>query len=118
MKRPYVGVSEFLSGQRNRNGDLYFPEFKPGEYWLRRYLEWDKGNFTEDEINLFFDGDASRAIAIPARDHENWRKPDGEVKDEFGSDEENRLRIMMEEKWSAQAEEGTAIHDVLQKFFS
>jgi hypothetical protein len=25
---------------------------------------------------------------------------------------------MMEEKWSAQAEEGTAIHNVLQKFFS
>jgi hypothetical protein len=27
MKRPYVGVSEFLSGQKNERGVLYFPEF-------------------------------------------------------------------------------------------
>jgi ATP-dependent exoDNAse (exonuclease V) beta subunit len=120
MTRPYVGVSEFLKGQRNREGKLYFPEFDPGEYWSRRYLDWDKGNFTDDEIELFFDGDSSRAIAIPALDHETWRDANGKIKDEdnFGSDDEKKLRKMMEEKWSAQAEEGTAIHDVLQRFFS
>ena len=49
--RPYVGVSEFLKGQRNEKGVLYFPEFISGEYWSNRYMDWDKGKFTDDELN-------------------------------------------------------------------
>lgn len=116
--RPYVGVSEFLKGQRNKDGKLYFPEFIPGEYWANRYMEWDKGNFTDDEISLFFDGDESKAVAIPVGNYNNWRDSNGVIKEEFGSDEQKRLRKMMEDKWQAQANIGTEIHNVLQLYFT
>lgn len=99
--RPYVGVSEFLKGQRNKDGKLYFPEFISGEYWANRYMEWDKGNFTDDEISLFFDGDESKTVAIPVGNYNNWRDSKGVIKEEFGSDEQKRLRKMMEDKWQA-----------------
>jgi hypothetical protein len=46
MEKPYVGVSEFLSGQRNRDGHLYFPEFIPKNYWSNRFLDWASGKYT------------------------------------------------------------------------
>ena len=51
----------------NRLGKLYFPEFIPKNYWSNRFYEWAKGpdKFTDDEINVFFDGDRSKAVAIP-----------------------------------------------------
>ena len=116
--RPYVGVSEFLKGQRNKDGKLYFPEFISGEYWANRYMEWDKGNFTDDEISLFFDGDESKIVAIPVGNYNNWRDSNGVIKEEFGSDEQKRLRKMMEDKWQAQANIGTEIHNVLQLYFT
>ena len=116
--RPYVGVSEFLKGQRNKDGKLYFPEFISGEYWANRYMEWDKGNFTDDEISLFFDGDESKVVAIPVVNYNNWRDSKGVIKEEFGSDEQKRLRKMMEDKWQAQANIGTEIHNVLQLYFT
>jgi hypothetical protein len=65
LKRPYVGVSEFLSGQHNEEGHLYFPEFIEGEYWSRRFIRWGVKDFTDDEIELFFDGDKDKAVEIP-----------------------------------------------------
>ena len=64
MLRPYIGVTEFLRGQRNSKGHLYFPEFIEKEYWSRRFMDWADGKFTDDEIKLFFDGDSSKAAAI------------------------------------------------------
>ena len=117
MERPYVGVSEFLSGQRNAEGKLYFPEFVPKEYWSRRFHEWAKGNFTDDEIELFFDNDKSKIVPIPLGNVQDW-KENRELKEEFGTDEQKRLRGLMEDKWKHQADYGTEIHNVLQKFFS
>jgi hypothetical protein len=37
--RPYQGVNEFLSGLRNSEGKLFFPEFISHNYWSRRYLD-------------------------------------------------------------------------------
>lgn len=120
MERPYVGVSEFLSGQRNEQGKLYFPEFVAKNYWSNRFYEWAKGpdKFTDDEINLFFDGDRSKAVAIPLGNDQDWKDSNGELKEEFGTDEQKRLRGLMEDKWKHQAKYGTEIHNVLQMYFT
>lgn len=118
MERPYVGVSEFLSGQRNREGKLYFPEFVPKEYWSRRYYEWAKGVFTDDEIELFFDRDKSKVAPVPLGNDQDWRDSKGELKEDFGTDEQKRLRDAMQDKWTHQAKYGTEIHNVLQMYFT
>ena len=122
FERPYVGVNDFLSGQRNSiTGNLYFPEFKKEEYWSRRFYEWAKGgvdNFTEDEIALFFDGDKDKVTAITLGNPNDWRESNGVYKKEFGTDEQKRLRKLMEDKWEHQSKYGTEIHNVLQQYFS
>ena len=94
--RPYVGVSEFLKGQRNEKGVLYFPEFISGEYWTNRYMDWDKGKFTDDEIALFFNNDKDAITSIAIGNYNDWRDAKGVIKEDFGTDEQKRLRKMME----------------------
>ena len=113
MERPYIGVSEFLTGQRNREGKLYFPEFVAQNYWANRYYEWAKGNFTDDEINLFFDGDKSKATPIPLGNDADWRDSAGVLKETFGTTEQERLRDLMQDKWEHQAKYGTELHNIL-----
>ena len=81
MKRPYVGVSEFLTGQRNYKNILYFPEFIAQNYWSERYHEWAKGNFNDDEIDLFFGGGKSKPI--PIGNVNDWRDNKGIFKEKF-----------------------------------
>ena len=118
MERPYVGVSEFLSGQRNFEGKLYFPEFIAQNYWSERYYEWSKGNFTDDEIELFFEGDKSKIVAIPIGNTNDWRDENGIFKEKFGTEEQARLRDLMQEKWENQAKYGNEVHSILQLYFS
>lgn len=136
LKRPLVGVTEFLSGQTDSNGKLYFPEFDEGQYWSRRFYAWTSGKralepngsdgFTQAEIDLFFDSDESKITAVPLGNDRDWKNADGTFKADpdnrdrvkFGTDEQNRLRELMEDKWKHQATYGTEIHNVLQKFFS
>jgi hypothetical protein len=116
--RPFIGVSEFLSGQRNENGDLYFPEFIENEYWSRRYKQWADGIYTDDEIELFFEGDKDKVTKIPLGNEREWKDSEGEFRPDFGSDEQKTFRKMMETKWQEQAKWGTSIHDALQLAFS
>lgn len=125
MKRPYVGVSEFLSGQRNENrkgpdgkGVLYFPEFIAQNYWAGRFHEWAKGNFTDDEVELFFDGDKSKITPVELGNVNDWRDSSGMYKETFGTKEQERLRDLMQDKWKHQAEYGSEIHNILQLYFS
>lgn len=118
MERPFVGVSEFLSGQRNYEGKLYFPEFIAQNYWAERYHEWAKGNFTEDEKELFFDNDDSKITPIPLGNPNDWRNQDGSYKETFGTNEQERLRDLMQNKWENQAKYGNEIHSILQLYFS
>jgi hypothetical protein len=71
-----VGVTSYLS-QVTVDGNLLFPEFTPDYtkdgkkgYWPRRIDHWTgkadpnetgQPKWTEDEIELFFNGDAERA---------------------------------------------------------
>jgi hypothetical protein len=89
-KRPYVGVTEFLSGQTNSNtGKLYFPEFREESYWTNRYDQWSQGFYTDDEINVFFNGNASLASKVDLGDPNSWKDDRGVFKpiDEIGTDE-------------------------------
>jgi hypothetical protein len=67
FRNPYIGVNKFLSGlAKNEAGDLIIPEFRIKEYWNRRVESWTKplqssetiaSRFTENEIDIFFDGE-------------------------------------------------------------
>lgn len=129
LHRPFVGVTEFLSGQRNSiTNNLYFPEFRKGDYWSERFYAWTKGKkatlsnnsdgFTQDEIDLFFDGDESKIVSIELGNPSTWKDTSGEFLDDFGNDEQKRLRNLMIDKWEHQAKYGTEIHNVLEKYFS
>ena len=68
FRAPYIGVTKFLSGLTKPDSpDLLFPEFRIKEYWSRRNEFWTKpleggenieDRFTEDEIDIFFEGDS------------------------------------------------------------
>lgn len=125
-KRPAVGTTEFL-GKYRVNGNVITPEFRPGDYWAHRFHAWtnakkatmhnNSDGFTQDEIDLFFGGKEENIKAIPLDNYSDWKEGD-EYKEEFGSDEQKRLRKLMEEKWTKQAEYGTEVHNVLQKLFT
>lgn len=127
MKRPFVGTTEFLTGLKNSEGRYLSPEFREGDYWANRFHAWSTGKksespdhsdgFTQDEINLFFDGDESKITAIPTGDYQQWKDSNGEFKEMFGTDEQQRLRKLMTEKWENQAQAGTDIHNILEAYF-
>ena len=129
LNRPLIGVTEFLSGQTNTlTGTLYFPEFRENDYWANRYHAWANGKkatlsdnsdgFTQDEIDLFFDGDESKIVAIPLGNYKSWKKSENEYNENFGSTEQNTLRKQVEDKWTHQAKYGTEIHNIIEKYFS
>lgn len=115
--RPFVGVSEFMSGLRNDQGKLWFPEFTT-EYWANQYINWSNGIYTQDEIEVFFNGDKSKIYSLELGNQKEWRKPDGSLKDTFGSVDQNKFRQLMEDKWKYQASYGNDIHAILQNYFS
>lgn len=117
MTRPYVGVSEFMSGLKNDSGRLWFPEFTT-EYWAKRYLDWINGNYTKDEIEAFFNGDEHATYKMELGNQSNWRNSDGSLKDTFGTEEQNKYRQIMENKWKHQAKYGDDIHAIMQSYFS
>ena len=103
---PYIGVNKFLSGLKNENGELLFPQFIKDNYWNGRFSRWKNGDFTN---------------------------PDGKLNqseiEEFGIDPKNPpkitdrkqledMRDQMEKRWEIQAKTGTAIHNVLQIIFT
>ena len=93
---PYIGVNRFLSGLKNANGELLFPEFREEAYWAKKTSEWREGKFTDDELTLF------------------GVEQDTQITDQ---DQLKTMRETIENKWKTQAKTGTAIHSVLQVFF-
>lgn len=94
---PYIGVNRFLSGLKNSDGQLLFPEFREEAYWAKKTAEWREGKFTDDEIAIF-----ETQQGDPVTDQ-------GLLK---------TMRETIEKKWETQAKTGTAIHSVLQIFFT
>lgn len=99
FKPPFIGVNRFLSGLRNSEGQLLFPEFREDAYWENRFSNWKQGNFTEDEIEIIFNNDSTKIKTI-------------------AGEEANFFRKQIEERWKQQATIGTEIHKILQLYFS
>ena len=95
---PYTGVNTFLSGLKDSEGNLLFPEFNEDEYWKRRYDAWDNLEYTDDERELFFN-DPNSVTRLPKSQYQNYRE-------------------IMEDKWKHQAEYGETVHSIFQIFFS
>ena len=97
FKPPYIGVNRFLSGLRNSEGQLLFPEFIEENYWEDRKAKWKINEFNDDEKELFFNGQQTQAI--------------------LESDAQYYIDLM-KNKWENQAKIGTELHKILQVFFS
>lgn len=123
FRPPYIGVNRFLSGLMPNGKDLLMPEFRTEEYWSRRIESWTKplesgekleDRFTDDEIDLFFNADSSKT----------YSSKDEEFKDKIknlrllNEDEAKQLKNLVSKKWEFQAAAGTAIHYIMQKYFS
>lgn len=102
IQRPYIGVTEFLSGLRNSNGTLLFPEFKEEEFWKRRKEKWSNGEFTKDEAEILFQKVGDTYTTEPIVDNDQFELSRG----------------LVEDKWKSQGKIGTELHKVMQKYWS
>jgi hypothetical protein len=64
----------------------------------------DKSRFTKDEIDIFFEGNTFEEKLSKVR--------------LLNQDEAKQLRELMTNKWDYQAAAGTAVHYVLQRYFT
>lgn len=112
FRAPYIGVTKFLSGLEV-NEKLLFPEFRIKEYWSERTESWTKplqsgekleDRFTEDEVNIFFEGDTFEEKLSKLK--------------LLNLNESKQLQELMTNKWDFQAAAGTAVHYILQKYFT
>lgn len=113
FRAPYIGVTKFLSGLKPNDLDLLFPEFRVDEYFSKRIEKWTsplesgeklEDRFTEDEIDVFFEGNTHEERLSKLRLLNNT--------------EASQLKTLMENKWDFQAAAGTAVHYILQQYFS
>ena len=100
---PFIGVNKYIDKFGSENNERLNAEFIPDELWNRMFKRWNEGNFDDSniiEIIKEVTGDdpstLSRPIAQDTLDH--WRH-------------------VVEEKWAAQGQIGTAIHAVSEYYF-
>ena len=94
---PYIGVTKFLSGLRNSDGDLLFPEFIIENYWKNRFSKWKENNYNDTEKEIIFNNEETRPLQ---------------------GKEVEYFRSIIENKWSQDAKIGTEVHKILQTYFS
>ena len=123
--KPYQGVNEFLSGLRNSEGRLFFPEFVEHNYWTKRYLDWANGEYTKDEAELFGfpEHGGPRLDVHPGltsfEAETTWDSKKARKEfDNVTTTEQRKLREKMEYKWKNQAMFGDIVHFIGQKLFS
>ena len=114
FRKPYIGVNKFLSGLRPNGKDLLMPEFRlEEEYWPRRIQSWTNPlksgedittRFTDDEIDVFFEGNTLEEKKSKVR--------------LLTQEECKQLKQLMNSKWKFQANAGTTLHYILEKYFS
>jgi hypothetical protein len=118
FEKPFIGVTEFLRGLTNEDDKLLTPEFREEEYWKRRINEWkdETKGFNDDEIELF---GKSVVMTDDVSDKEltDYLKQYNEG-NKNTNNETLKLIRKMKEKWEAQGEIGTAVHDVLRNLFT
>ena len=113
-KLPYMGVTKYLSLLKTSSGNPLFPIFIKENFFANRKSIWtnpgtrnlqilynndpDNGVFSEDEIDLIFDGDKSKVRALDSKEAEMWCK-------------------ILEKKWDTQGKMGTAWHAIMETYF-
>ena len=121
---PYIGVNKFMQGLVHPETGLVVPEFRlEEEYWPRRKEKWTEplksdetilDRFTDDEIDVFFDADPSKTYS--SKEEELADKKNNVRL--LSEDECKQMETLMKKKWEFQAAAGTAIHYVLQQYFT
>ena len=106
-KPPYIGVNKFL-GQVIIDDKQLLMEFRPDEYWSRRYEKWEEGDFTKDELDTFKITQGTRI-----QKQVLGKNKKGETITNY-----SKMREQMEKRWKEQALIGTAVHNVLQLYFT
>lgn len=107
---PFIGVNKYVDRFGAETNERLNAEFKPEEYWTRMFDRWTKGQFTTENAanpNEIVDiikqvtGEDPTTIPGPLTKNtmEGWRK-------------------IIESKWRAQGEIGTAVHAVSEFYFS
>lgn len=112
FRAPYIGVTKFLSGLEV-DDKLLFPEFRVDSYWSLRQESWSKplesgetlrDRFTDDEIDIFFEGDTFDEKLSKLK--------------LLNPTESKQLKDLMTNKWDFQAAAGSAVHYILQQYFT
>lgn len=116
-KIPYIGVRRFIDLGEKSDGSRLVSEFIEDNYWNNRIGIWTddgtgrnvkelydgsdptKGVYTQDEINFLFGGDINKATYISKPEAEKWRQA-------------------ITDKWSYQGIAGTALHKIMEVFFT
>lgn len=100
LSKKRKGVTEFLSGLVNSEGNLLFPEFRPDDFWRNTFERWNTQGLDDDEKEIFYQKDASGNYII-----------DPNLTNE-------RKKEILQDKWKVQRYAGTTIHKVLETYFS
>lgn len=115
-KKPWKGVTAYLSEIKTDDGHPLFPIFNIENYFSEKIPIWTDptlnrdihvlydpakkiGVFTQEEIDIMFDGDINKAKYLTKEEALKWQE-------------------IIKNKWEQQAEMGTAIHAILEYFFS
>lgn len=122
-KPPFIGVTKFLDGRRNRKGDLLTPEFIESNYWTNKINSWTDtlkpgetvlDRFTEDDLKLLVDGNTPEELA---KNFTQSRMRNGQYQP-LTTEEANNLKKAILKKWKVVNTSGTAIHFIMQQYFS
>lgn len=119
---PYIGVNKFLQGLEH-NGKRLHPEFIAENYWEKRIESWTKplesgeniaDRFSNDEIDIFFEGTPGKTYSSKDEEFEDKLK-NVHLLNEI---ECKQLSQLMTKKWEYQARAGSALHYVLERYFT
>lgn len=111
---PHMGVNAFIAQAKDpETGKMFTPEFRDKPYWNGRIANWtsdlkpeENGDwskrFSEDEINMFFEGDTFEERKKNAR--------------KLTNEEAKILKNIMLQKWKYQSTTGTGLHFVMQQY--
>lgn len=123
FEKPFIGVNRFLSGLKTDEGDYIVLDFIVDNYWAKRKEFWTKpletgeqvaDRFTDDEIDIFFEADSLKTYSSKEEEFQAKKEKAHLLNDK----ECNQLKTLMSKKWGFQAKAGTAIHYVLEQYFS
>lgn len=112
--KPYISVTKYITSLTEDDGSPIVPIFIKDNYWQVKKEIWmndksgrdlnqkyeddkDVGVFTEEEMELIFEGNPPRFLT---------------------KDEADRWASIIEEKWQQQGAMGTAFHRVLELYFT